>query len=146
MDELQERSIRILNRLFAAEQRSFLPRLAESGAFVSWASAGELHVVQQMIADEREHLAWLVEAIEVCRGAVFPTGGNIHTGHLHYLDLHALLPEIIRHLRELTALYQDAGKQPLSPPAAEVVNRISRRHQAHLEQLREFEGRAGVKV
>lgn len=142
MNEPQSRTIDVLNQLFAAERRSLLPRLVGAGAFVSWASAGDMALVRKMVAEEHEHLAWLVEAMDRCCGVLYPAGPDVHTGHLHYLDLHALMPRIVESLERLIHLYQDVGNQPLAAPAGEVVNRILARHHRHLEQLRQVQDRA----
>jgi hypothetical protein len=144
MNQQQTRTVETLNRLFAAERRSLLPRLAEAEAFFSWASAADVALLQRMIAEERDHLAWLAEALDRCCGALYPAGADVHTGHLHYLDLHAMLPQVIRGLESLVAVYLEAGKQPLIPPAAEVVNRILQNHQKHLAELRKLQARAST--
>ncbi|GMV97564.1 MAG: hypothetical protein AMXMBFR83_19220 [Phycisphaerae bacterium] len=141
-DPQRLQTIEVLNRLHAAERRSLLPRLPETAAFVSWSSAAELEMVEKMVAEEGEHLAWLSEALDEAGGALYPAGPDIHTGHLHYLDLRVIMPEVIRSLEGLVRAYQDAAKVPMTPRAAEVVNRILRRHQAHLERLRALETRA----
>ncbi len=144
MNEQQSRTVDVLNRLYAAECRSLLARLVETGAFVSWASAGDMALMQQMVEEEREHRAWLVEAMDRCCGVLYPAGPDMRTGHLHYLDLHALMPQVAASLEGLIRLYQEAAGQPLAKPAGEVINRILQRHQRHLEQLRGVQDRAAT--
>jgi hypothetical protein len=146
MNQQQARTIDVLNELYAAERRSLLPRLAETGSFVSWASAGEQELVRRMVADEYEHLEWLVDAMDCCCGVIYPAGPDVHIGHLHYLDLHAMLPLVTRSLENLVKVYQGAASQPLTAPAGEVVSRILTRHQAHLEQIRNLQTRAAAGV
>jgi hypothetical protein len=141
MTEQQTRTLEVLNRLFAAERRSLLPRLAETGAFVTWASAADMILVQQMVAQEEEHLGWLAEAAEQCCGALYPASLDVHTGHLHYLDLHAMMPLVMRSIEELVRLYKQAGEQPLTLEAADAIYRILARHTQHLDQLRQLQDR-----
>jgi len=142
MNEQQTRTLEVLNRLYAAERRSLLPRLAETGAFVSWASAGDAALVRTMVAQEQEHFAWLAEAADRCGGALYPVSLDVHTGHLHYLDVKALLPLVVRSIEDLVAAYQQAGKQSIAIEAADVLFRILARHTEHLEQLRKLHERA----
>ena len=144
MNEQQSRTLEVLNKLYAAERRSLLPRLAETGAFVSWASTGDMALVKKMIAQEDEHMAWLAEAAEKCGGALYPASPDVHTGHLHYLDLHAIMPLVVRSVEELVRVYKEAGEQPLTLDAADALFRILARHTQHLEQLRQLHDRAAA--
>jgi uncharacterized protein YciI len=142
MNEQQSRTLEVINRLYAAERRSMLPRLAETGAFVSWASTGDQAAVQKMTAQEEEHLAWLAEAAEQCGGSLHPAGPDARTGHLHYLDLNTMLPLVVRSIEELVRVYKEAGELPLTLDAADALFRILSRHTQHLEQLRQLHERA----
>jgi len=142
MNQQQSRTIDILNQLYAAECRSLLPWLAKTGVFVSWATAADVAVLRQMVEEEREHLAWLVEALDRCHGTLYPVGPDPHTGHLNYLDLQTLLPRVVHSVETLIKVYQEAGRQPLADAAIEIVNRILQRHQRHLEQLKKLQDRA----
>jgi hypothetical protein len=144
MNAQQSRTLEVLNRLYAAERRSLLPRLAETGAFVTWASAGDMDLVKKMIAQEEEHFGWLAEAAERCDGALYPAGPDVHTGHLHYLDLHAMMPLVVRNIEAMVRTYKEAGEQPLTLDAADAVFRILSRHSRHLEQLRQLHDRAAA--
>ena len=144
MNEQQSRTLEVLNQLYAAERRSLLPRLAETGAFVSWASAGDMALVRTMVAQEQEHFAWLNEAADRCGGSLYPASLDVHTGHLHYLDVPALLPLVVRSVEDLVRAYKKAGKQPLALEAADVLFRILARHTEHLEQLRQLHSRAAT--
>lgn len=139
MPDNQTHSVEILNELYAAEKRSLLPRLAECGMFVSKASARELELVRQMLTEEREHLHWLVDTIEKCRGSVRPAGADINTANLHYLDLHAVMPQVLAGEESLSRACAQAlaNGQMLCPEAATTINRIAGRHQTHLRQLRQ---------
>ncbi|MBI4578204.1 MAG: hypothetical protein HY718_00785 [Planctomycetes bacterium] len=128
----------VLNKLYAAEKRSLLPRLAEMGVFAQWALAHEMEQVRRMAADQALHEAWLLEAAEACGGALRPACADVTTANLHYLDLQTLLPRVVAGVEHLVQLYDRTMREAnsLLPEAAETVARIYNRHQAHIEQLR----------
>ncbi|HEY3245903.1 MAG TPA: hypothetical protein VGM03_21385 [Phycisphaerae bacterium] len=129
--------IGILNELLAVESANLLPRLAESNAFISWASADEVESVGRMVAEERAHVEWLVELILDLRGSPGPRVGTIDAAALHYVELHALLPRIERAEADVLKRYETlAPALGAEPRAAALVSRITARHREHLEQLR----------
>lgn len=129
--------IDVLNDLLAAESANLLPRLAESSAFVSWASADDVEGVNRMAAEEREHVEWLVEQILDLRGSPGPRIGSIDAASLHYVELHRLLPRVEHGEAALLRRYEAAaGLLAAAPPAAALVARIAARHRDHLQQLR----------
>jgi hypothetical protein len=131
------RVIGILNELLAVESSNLLPRLAESNAFISWASADEVDAVARMVAEERAHVEWLVELILDLRGSPAPRVGSIDTAALHYVELHNLLPRIERAEAEVLKRYESLAPAVASEPrAAARVAKIAARHRDHLEQLR----------
>ena len=138
--------VSILNQLLAAEARTLVPRLAEAGPFVSWASADEQALVRRLVADEREHQAALVDCILSADGVPAPVTANPDTARLHFLDLHALLPRILADKQRLVGLYRAAEAQ-LDPGSdahrlAQQLAAAQRDHLARLQQL--AEAREGV--
>lgn len=139
MSDIDEHSIEVLNHLYAAERRSLLPRLAEVRAFVSLAHAGEIEQVRRMIDEEARHVQRLLEAAEACGGSLGPASADVHTAHLHYLDLSMLMPLVLASLESLVQTCAQAlGDPSLAPKVAETVARIGNQHQVHVEQLRQI--------
>ena len=128
--------VSILNQLLAAEARTLVPRLAEAGAFVSWASADEQALLQRVIADEREHQAALVDCILSADGVPAPVTADLDTASLHFLDLHALVPRILADKQRLVGLYRAAEAQ-LDPgtDAHQVTQRLAAAQRDHLAAL-----------
>ncbi len=137
MTDAQRQSLDVLNRLYAAETRSLLARVAQMSNFVPPASLAEFESVRRMSAEVREHQALLAEAIEQCGGGVLPAGVDVTTANLHYLTLSAIMPRVVADVEQLVRLYTDAAGagSALMPQAARVINRIRRRHEANLGQL-----------
>lgn len=133
----------VLNKLYTAERRSLLPRLAELDAFVEWACAPEMEQVRRMIAEEAGHIAWLAEAADCCDAVLYPASPDASTASLHYADLRCLLPRIIDSVEHLAQLYGRTVQESatLLPAVAETVARIHQRHQTHLGQLRKIQQR-----
>lgn len=133
----------VINKLYAAEKRSLLPRLAELAAFVDWADAREMEKVRRMIADETRHQIWLAEAADRCRGVLLCAPPDAGTANLHYCELRALLPLVIGNIGKLVDAYAGALQESagLMPDAIETIARIHSRHLTHLEQLRNLQPR-----
>lgn len=136
-------TLKILNKLHAAQKRSLLPRLPELKAFVEWAQAPEVQQVRRMIENERRHDEWLVQAADACDGVLLPASPDASTASLHYVDLRCLLPRVIQSVEKLVEVYGQAVQESeaMTAGAAETVARIYHRHQAHLEQLRAMQAR-----
>jgi hypothetical protein len=137
MMDIQEATIETLNQLYAAEQRSLLPRLAEMGVFVEWADARQMEAVRRMINDGMRHQLWLTEAIDAAGGAVYPSSADPASAGLHYTDLRVLLPKVVENVRGLIDVYELAlqSDRPLTSEAATAVTRILNSHRAHLAEL-----------
>lgn len=143
MPEQNADTVEILNRLFAEERRSLLPRLAECSPFVAWAEAAELTMLERMICEEQEHLAWLAEAIEQAGGAIQPVSPDATTSNLHYVNLSAAIPRVIAGVERVAALCAESLSKPgISGESAALISRIGQRHQHHLEQLKRIHTRA----
>ena len=127
----------ILNRLLHAEELSLLPRMAESTVFVSWASNDENLRMQRIMAEEREQVGWLVDLINDLGESPTPPTPNAWDTSMHFVDLPSLLPGVIHDLEERAKLCSATAAQVAHhADAAEVVSRISSRHQGHLQELR----------
>jgi hypothetical protein len=132
----QDRTTDLLNRLFAAESTSLLPRLAELSPFASAEAEPSFELIQRIARESREHCEWLIEAIESAGGCVRPVSPDPRSGNLHYLSIEALVPLARRSLQELIAVYAAAAQERLvSVSAADLVARILARHQADLKEL-----------
>jgi hypothetical protein len=139
MTETENKSVTLLNHLYAAEARSLFIRLAETSPFTDDAHLATLTHVQTIIADQSEHLAWLDQTIQTCGGALHPVAPDASTGWMHYLKVDALLARLIEDKVKLTQLYADARQQnQLNPPVAELITRIHHRHEHHLQLLKEL--------
>lgn len=131
-----ETVIDVLNELLAAESLSLLPRLRESTVFVSWASADDQQIVDRMIDGGREHQAWLIGVIRDLGGEPLPVRPDIHSGDIHFLELHYLLPRTLETERRLLTTYESAVHQASEvTPAASVIARIMERRRKYVEQL-----------
>ena len=130
-----------LDNLSHAEQRSMLPRLQESTVFVSWASADEAEAVREMVAQEQEHIAWLVGMISDLGESPTPCTADVRTTSIHYLQLDAIMPRVTQNKKNLVARYEQAAAAVSSDEAASaLVGRITERHQAHVARLETLSG------
>ena len=128
-----------LNELLQTESASLLARLAEAAPFVPADSADVYAVVQRMVRQTGEHLAWLGRTIHELGGAVAPRRPATNTGELHYLEISYLLPQLVDDCRRLNQAYQDgSGQVGATPAAAEVVGRILTRHTENLAALEQL--------
>ncbi len=128
-----------LDDLCHAEHRSLSPRLCESTVFVSWASAEEADAVREIVAEEREHLGWLVEMISDLGESPTPCTADLHTANIHYLELDAMTPRLIQNKKDLIKVYEQASVLVSSDSAAsELVTRIAERHKIHLAHLEQI--------
>ena len=82
---------RILNDLLSAEAMSLVPQLKRMTVFVSWASANEADMVDDMVREEQQHEQWLVDAILDLEGYPNPISPSVAAGGIHYLELRTLL-------------------------------------------------------
>ena len=128
-----------LDDLCHAEQRSLSPRLRESTVFVSWASADEADAVREMVAEEQEHLEWLVAMISDLGESPTPCTADVHTANIHYLELDAMTPRLIQNKKDLITAYEQASVAVSSDStASELVARIADRHKTHLARLEQL--------
>ena len=140
-----ETAIEILNELLGYESQSILPHLGESGVFVSWASADERRIVNRMMDEKTEHLAWLVETIHNLGGEALPVRGGISSTTIHYLELNHLLPKVLEDRKRILSAYESAASQVGSNPlAGEVIGKIITRQRRHIEQLTQMTGKVAL--
>ncbi len=132
---------RTLDQLCHAERRSLLPRLQESTVFVSWPSAEQADAVQEMIQEEQEHIAWLIEMINDLGESSTPCTADVRTTSIHYVELDYLMPRVIQSKRDVIEFYeQNAAAVWSSPAASELISRIIARHKAQLAKLEAVSG------
>ena len=142
MTSSQDISIDVLNAVYAAERSSLVPRLAESSLFFAWGDARQLAQVQRIIAEQQEHQAWLFEAIDRLDGSVYPSTPNAMSANLHYLDLTAVLPEVVADVdRRLERLTAAANTPNLAHVAVDTLSRMQSRMQQHLVALTQLRDR-----
>ncbi|NOT00058.1 MAG: hypothetical protein HOP29_05480 [Phycisphaerales bacterium] len=128
--------IDVLNDLLAEETRSLLPRLHESIVFVSWPSADEQSAVARMIAEQREHPAWLVAAMNDLGGNPVPALPDIRSTNFHFVELSSVLPRILAEERRLLRAYESAGATiGDNVRAAQVIARVAERRRRHIDAL-----------
>lgn len=147
MTDFRESSIDLLNQLLAAETGGLLARLPELWPSLTGTRSSAARVVQRAAEESREHRAWLAEGICALGGAVWPVTMDPATAALHYCSLASLLPRIQQSLEALVHAYSEASAvRSLLPEAAELIARITRRHEANLQALREVTAAQPVKV
>ena len=130
-----------LDDLCHAEQRSLLPRLQESTVFVSWASADEAEAVREMVAQEQEHIAWLVGMISDLGESPTPCTADVRTTSIHYVGLDYLMPLVIASKSKLIEFYEQGGAAvSANSEASALVAKIAERHKSHLERLEAMSG------
>ena len=143
MTHQEEVTVETLNELYAACRRSPLPRLAESNVFLSNASAAESELVLRMLAEQREHEARLIAEINRCGGGLYPASPDPTSGNLHFLSLHAILPQAIAGLEQLVRAHAEAQARggALTPAALGIISGFTGRLRQHLMELSELHAR-----
>lgn len=135
--------IDILNDLLAEETRSLLPRLHESTVFVSWPSADEQSAVARMIAEQREHPAWLVAAMMELGGSPGPVLPDIRSANFHFVELSSVLRRILAEERRLLRVYESAAATVGdNERAGQVIARVAERRGRHIEALARLTARS----
>ena len=126
-----------LNRLLDAEQQSLVLRVAESTPFVSLEEVEVANVVRAMAGASKDHRAALTELILDLGGQPVPRRADLGTGNLHYLDLQAVLPQLLHAQETLVDSHkQIAPKLAGEPRAARLAAKILSRHESDLQRLR----------
>lgn len=129
-------TIEALHRLFTAEFRCPTARWRQATPYIEWNDTHEETAIRAIAAEDREHLAWLAELLLARGSSPPPASYATDTAHIHYVQLQALLPRLIRAERELIAAYQSAGAALADDPeAARRVSEITGQHTRHLETL-----------
>jgi rubrerythrin len=129
--------VRTIDNLHALEGGSLLQRYAESETFLGGALLEAYAAIEEMIADEREHLHRLADLLDELDATPGPRRFQVQSGNLHYSRPSVLLPQLIADKERLAAQYESAlARVAESPRAAEVVSGILARHRTHLERLR----------
>ncbi len=144
MTQQEEVTVEVLNGLYAACRRSPLSRLAESNLFLSNASAAESELVLRgMLAEQREHEARLIAEINRCGGGLYPASPDPTSGNLHFLSLHAILPQAIVGLEQLVRAHAEAQARggALTPAALGIISGFTGRLRQHLMELSELHAR-----
>jgi hypothetical protein len=126
-----------LNRLLHAERGSLIGRLAESTAFISWTSAEEALALNDMIAQEREQVAWLLDLINDIGESPTPASPDINWTSFHFVDVRYFFPAVIEDLgRRISLCSETAARVAHHADSADVVNRLADRHRHHLDELK----------
>jgi len=138
-----ERVCAILNELLAGEQRATAPRILESTVYVSQLAVAQLPVAQRIARQTHSNGEELAELILNLGGVPGPPVPDAATAHLHFQDLHRLLPLLIDDHEKLIRKYEIAAERVASEPRIlKVVTRIVQRHQEELRELRQLPGLA----
>ncbi len=121
--------VAILNELLALEERGLPARMLESTVFVSQVSVEDSTMVSRMADAQREHCAWLSEAIIDNGGVPGPRVGDATSADLHFQDIHRLMPRLAADREAIVAKYALAV-DCLSefPEVAGLISRIQARH------------------
>ncbi len=126
----------VLNQLLDAEQQSIVLRVAESTPFISLAEVAAGNVVRAMAQTIRNNRETLTEMILDLGGQPVPRRADLLSGNLHYLDLFALLPQLLESQESLVAQYKQRSPRLASDRrAAELAGKILARHEADLQKL-----------
>ena len=136
-----EKVCAILNELLAGEQQAAAPRILESTVYVSQLAVAELPVAQRIARQTHSNSEELAELILDLGGVPEPSVPDVATAHLHFQDLHRLLPLLIDDHEKLIRKYEIAAERVASKPRTqELVTRILQRHQEELRELRQLLG------
>lgn len=130
-----QRAIRVLNKLRAAESSSLLGHLADTGYFVTMMTADDAEALKRIEREEREHVQWLEEAIFELRGGLWPGRVDTRQAGYHYWDLAHLMPKIVEEKAKLVDEYAAAAGAVENETASSVIARIYQRQQRHLDTL-----------
>lgn len=137
-----ERAVRILNELLEHECRGVLLRVRESNPFISWASADERRMIDDMLGEDTEHRARLVEVIRDLGGEPLPVTADIASTNMHFLDLGFVFPTLLEDRKRLLAAYESAASQVgAHAVAATVITEITDRHRRQIQRLAPLVGR-----
>ncbi len=132
-----EKVCAILNELLAGELRATAPRILESTVYISQLAVAQLPVAQRIARQTHSNGEALTELILDLGGAPGPPMPHAATAHLHFQDLHRLLPALIDDHERLIRKYEIAAERVASEPRIqEVVTRILQRHREELCELR----------
>ena len=136
-----EKVCAILNELLAGEQQATASRILESTVYVSQLAVAELPVAQRIARQTHSNSEELAELILDLGGVPEPSVPDVATAHLHFQDLHRLLPLLIDDHERLIRKYEIAPDRVASEPRIqELVTRILQRHQEELRELRQLLG------
>lgn len=129
--------VAILNELLALEERGLPVRVLESTVFVSHVSVEDSTMVSRMADTQREHCAWLSEAIVDNGGAPGPRTANATSGDMHFQDIRFLIPRLTADREAIVAKYALAvDRLSTLPEVAGLISRIQTRHQDELATLK----------
>jgi hypothetical protein len=130
----------ILNALLAEEQKSLASRLLESTVFVSKASVEDFFLVQRLARTSRQTCKQLAGLILELGDAPWPRPADSSTAHLHFHELHSVMPrlkaDLENRIRKCTAA---VGKLAGEPKAVALAASILERHREDWAALQEAE-------
>jgi len=125
-----------LDRMSRLERRSLVPRLAECWVTLSWSSTEENNVLQRMVQQCAEHVAWLADLMIEMGEFPSPCTAEVDTTGWHYLDLNYLMPQLLQDKQNLIACYEEITSRWLpNDKASSLVKKIVASHKTHLEEL-----------
>ena len=134
----------ILNELLAAEEAAITPRLFESTVFVSQLATAQVPVAQRVAWQSRRNRERLTTLILQYGGVPHPRHPAANVAHLHFLDLHHVLPLTIEDHEMLIRKYEAASKRLASePPAARPLTAILNKHREDLAELTKLHEQSG---
>lgn len=130
--------VAILNELLVLEERGLPARVLESTVFVSQVSVEDSTMVSRMADAQREHCAWLSEAVVDNGGVPGPRTANATSADLHFQDIHCLMPRLAADREAIVAKYALAVEfLSALPDVAGLISRIQGRHRDELAALSE---------
>ena len=133
---IDQRIIDVLNELLGAEQSYLLPRLAESGIFVTQPSTNDHVVIERMMGANAQRREALVSLIIESGGAPAPRETDLESADLHFQQLDLLLPRLLESTRAVAAKYdRAAGRVAAQMSAASLIAQHNAEHKTDIASL-----------
>ncbi|MBU0639385.1 MAG: ferritin-like domain-containing protein [Planctomycetes bacterium] len=127
--------ISILNDLLDLQWQSMITRLGEAPPYAGAAEAESVALLQEMVADEAEHVRLLTATIQALGGAPRPRVYHAQHARVQYHDLSYLLPLLIGDKQHTLDAYRGKAGQTRDGDSAKLVADITQRHETHLGRL-----------
>lgn len=133
---IDQHIIDVLNELLGAEQSYLLPRLAESGIFVTQPSTKDHVVIERMTRGNARRREALASLIIESGGAPAPREADLESADLHFQQFDLILPRLLESTRAVAAKYvRAAGRVSAHMSAASLIAQHSAQHKDDIASL-----------